>query len=77
MELARALVDPLARGVQGILVVDGLPLEVPLLEAHRLAAADVDRRDEDHAGTARAMRVRLERSRRPAGPDFSGWNWTP
>ena len=49
-------------------------------QPHGAAAADVDRRVEDHAGGRRAgaeARRSSPSSRRPAALDFSGWNWTP
>ena len=45
---ARARLDPRARGLERVVVVDGLGVEVALHEAHRLAVGDVDRGVEDH-----------------------------
>ena len=69
-----------AGGLERIVRVDGLAREVAALEPDGLAAADVDSGQEDHAARASAapqIRVKFERSRRPADPDFSGWNCTP
>ncbi len=52
----RAVVDPALGGVERVGVVDGLRVEVPLVEAHRLAVEDVDRRQQDHARAAQADR---------------------
>ena len=71
------VVGPAPGGVDRVGVVGGLALVVALQQAHRLAAADVDRRVEDHAGTAAQIPAKLESRRRPAALDFSGWNWTP
>src|SRR4051812_17259080 len=75
MQLRRTGLHPLARGVERVCVVDGLPVEVPLPGPPRLAVADVDGGQKDHAGTATL--TKLLSSRRPSRLDFSGWNWTP
>ena len=80
MQLAGALVHPRARRLEGVVDVDGLLLEVPLPEAHRLAAANVDRRQEDHAArrsAEAAILVKLASRRSPFSLDFSGWNCVP
>src|SRR4051812_36973464 len=74
VEEASALVDPRARRFQRIVLVDGLGVEVPPHEAHRLAVGDVDRRIEDHAATGTQSRVNSRNNRSPAWDDFSGWN---
>src|SRR5213078_4547894 len=68
MEEAGALPDPAAGGLEGVGVVAGLALEVALDQPHRPAAADVDRRVEDHAAVATAAQTleKFESSRRPA-----------
>ena len=71
------VVGPAPGGVDGIGVVGRLALVVALQQAHRLAAADVDRGIEDHAGTDAQIPAKLASRRRPAALDFSGWNWTP
>ena len=58
------------KALERVVVVDGLLTEIPLAQAHRLPAADVDGGQEDHA----ARRTKLRSSARPSGPDFSGWN---
>ena len=70
---------PARRRVDRVGVVGGLALVVALQQPHRLAAADVDRRVEDHAARTawRRSPAKLESSRSPAALDFSGWNWTP
>ena len=80
----RALGDPAPRGLERVGVVDLAALEVALLEPHRLAAEDVDRRDRaralvpyDVAPTAAQIDVKLRSSCRPCALDFSGWNCTP
>src|SRR5207248_9621759 len=67
--------------VQRVVHVDRLLGEVAALEANRLAAADVDRREEDHAARLSPptpqIAAKLPSSCKPCGPDFSGWNCTP
>ena len=72
---ARAGVDPRLRGLERIVVVDGLVLEAAVRQPHRLAAADVDRRVEDHAATRTPTKLRSSAS--PSSEDFSGWNCAP
>ena len=77
MQELGAFAGPAPRGVDRVGVVGGLALVVALQQPHGLAAADVDRRVEDHAGTDAQTPAKLESSRSPAALDFSGWNWTP
>ena len=74
---ARRLSLPAPGRVDGIRVVGGLALVVALGQPDDVALANVDRRIEDHAGTAAQIRAKLASRRRPAALDFSGWNWTP
>ncbi len=65
-----AFAGPAPRGVDRVGVVGGLALVVALQQAHGPAAADVDRRVEDHAadaGTAAQIPAKLESRRRPGG----------
>ncbi len=71
------LVRPALRRVERVGVVRGLALVVALHEPHGLAAADIDCRVEDQAGTGEQIAAKFSSSRRPAELDFSGWNWTP
>src|SRR5690349_4116227 len=73
MQLRRARVLKPERDLHGIFRVDRFAGEVAHIEAHALAAAYVDGRDEFHA--ASTIRRKLERSRNPIVPLFSGWNW--
>src|SRR6476620_3369840 len=73
----RRLRLPPACRVDGIRVMGDLPLVVALGQPNHVALANVDRRIEDHAGTAAQIRAKLASRRRPAALDFSGWNWTP
>jgi hypothetical protein len=80
VQVARAGFDERAGGLERVVGVDGLVLEAPLAQPDGLAVADVDRRQQDHAATdapARQRAAKLRSSRRPSGPDFSGWNWVP
>ena len=53
----RALFDPAARGVGGVLIEDGLAVVIALGEAHAASAADVDGgQDFDHCTPAAALR---------------------
>ena len=72
---ARARLHPGLRGRRRIVVVDRLRLEAAVREPHRLAAADVDRRVEDHATTGAPAKLRSSAS--PSSEDFSGWNCAP
>ena len=56
----------------GVVGVRGLVVGVAAQQAHRAAAAQVDRGDHDH-GWATAFTNRSY-SWSPASPDFSGWN---
>ena len=56
-----------------VVVVGRLLLVVALDQPDGLAAADVDRREEDQL----QMRTKLASRPSPAELDFSGWNWTP
>ena len=62
-----------------IVAVDGLAIEVPLVEPDASTAAQVDGRVEvDHrvpAATCSTARTKLPSSARPTALDFSGWNW--
>ena len=75
VQVARARLDPRPRGLQRIVVVDGLRVEVAVREPHGAPAADVDRGVEDHAATWAPANVRSSAS--PSSEDFSGWNCTP
>ena len=73
-----------ARHRRGIAAVDGLLLELALLEAHDLAPAHVDGGHDDHAGLlaatasgTRTCRTKFAIRRRPTAWLFSGWNCTP
>ena len=55
---SRPFAGPARGRVDRVGVVGGLALVVALQQPHRLAAADVDRRVEDHAGRARRRRSR-------------------
>src|SRR4051794_21781481 len=80
VELSGSVLHPRPRGLERIVDVDGLLVEVALAEAHRLPAADVDRGQEDHAARRSAdaaMLVKFRRSRSPFSLDFSGWNCVP
>ena len=70
---ARARLDERARGLERVVGVDRLVVEVPLAQPHRLAVADVHRRQENHP----ASETKFFSSRRPSGPDFSGCDWSP
>jgi hypothetical protein len=74
---ARRLVRPAAGGVERVVVVADLATVVALGEPHDVAAANIDRGVEDHAGTAAQIPAKFASTRRPAALDFSGWNWTP
>ena len=73
---ARARLHERARGLERVVGVDGLLVEVALAQPHRLAVADVHRRQEDHLPAARAP-TKFFSSRSPSGPDFSGCDWSP
>jgi hypothetical protein len=77
VQSAGPLLQPPPRGVDRVGVVHGLALVVALDEAHGMSASNVDRRIEDHAGTAAQISAKLASNRSPAVLDFSGWNWTP
>ena len=79
VQVLGALPGPAQRRVDRVGVVGRLALVVALHQPHRGAAADVDRRVEDHAaaGALAQTPAKLESSRSPAALDFSGWNWTP
>ena len=77
MQDAGRLGHPAPRGIERIGVVGDLAAVVSLRQPNHLPAANVDRRIEDHAGTAAQIRAKLASRRRPAALDFSGWNWTP
>src|SRR6185369_7715334 len=66
------------RGDQGerIVGVDGFARRIPLAETDRSAVAQVNGRKEIHQ-TSPAIFRKLARSRRPASPLRSGWNWVP
>jgi hypothetical protein len=74
MQEARARVNERARGLQRVVGVDRLLVEVALAEPHRLPVADVHRREQDHRG---ASDTKFFNSRSPSGPDFSGCDWRP
>ena len=66
MQAARAGLDERARGLERVVGVDGLVVEVALAQAHGLAVADVDRRQEDHAATERTqLRTKFPSSAQP------------
>ena len=69
---ARARLHERARGLERIVGVDGLLVEVTLAQPHGLAVADVDRRQEDHWSATKFLS-----SRSPSGPDFSGCDCSP
>ena len=73
MQEARAGLHERAGGLERVVRVDGLVVEVALAQPHGLAVADVHRRQEDHAARG-ASETKFSSSRRPSGPDFSGWN---
>ena len=75
VEEARAGLHPGQGGRERIVVIHGLVLVAPAREPHRPAAADVDGRIEDHAGTP--TRTKLRSSASPSREDFSGWNCAP
>ena len=80
VQVLGAFLGPARRGVDRVGVVGGLAVVVALEQAHGVAAADVDRRVEDHAAARRdcaQIPAKLASRRRPAALDFSGWNWTP
>ena len=79
MEEGRAATRPSCRRIDGVVFVARLPRVVALAEAHGAAAADVDRRIEDHATAAAGAQIRAKfaSNASPAELDFSGWNWTP
>ena len=82
MQRARAGLDPAPRGLERVVAVDGLRVEVALHEAHGLAVEDVDRRDRGRATHAVAptraqIAAKFSSSRSPCVEDFSGWNCTP
>ena len=68
---------PAQRCIDRIGIVGGLARVVALQQPHGLAAADVDRRIEDHAETGAQVFVKFSSSARPVVEDFSGWNWLP
>ena len=62
-------------GATGLGLLGG---EVALIEAHRLAVADVDCGIEDQSvGTPEQIRTKLPSSCRPCVDDFSGWHCAP
>src|SRR3712207_8535844 len=67
----------LFRSIERVLRVDGLLVEVAPAQPDGPPAADVDRRQEDHAAAGTAARTKFPSSASPCGPDFSGWNCTP
>ena len=74
-----AFAGPAGCGVDRVRVIDGLLGIVAPQQPDGLAAADIDRRIEDHAavGVLTQIPAKLASSRSPAVLDFSGWNWTP
>ena len=54
VQVARARLHERARGLQRVVRVHGLLVEVALAQPHGLAVADVHRRQQDHAGTAQS-----------------------
>src|SRR4051812_42358530 len=74
---ARALLDPGAGGLDGLVGVGRGVLEAALDEPDGVAVQDVDRRVEDHATTRSPKRAKLRSSERPSREDFSGWNCAP
>ena len=80
VEGAGPALDPPARGVERIRVVDGLLVELAAGQADRLAVKDVDGGQEDHArapATPAHTPTNASSMRSPSREDFSGWNWTP
>ena len=71
---ARARLHERAGRLERVVGVDGLLVEVALAQPHRLAVADVHRREQDHRGAAS---TKFFSSRSPSGPDFSGCDWSP
>ena len=69
---ARARLDERARRLERVVGVDRLLVEVALAQPDRLAVADVDRGQQDHAATRAQARTKLPSSASPCGPDFSG-----
>ncbi len=67
-----ALLDPAPGRIERVGVEDGLALVVAAQQAHRLAAADIHRGIQDHAGTEAQMPLKLASSASPAALDFSG-----
>ena len=68
------------RVLQRVVRIDRLAVEVAALEPDSPAAADVDRRQQDHAARRSApaqILVKFASRRSPWVPDFSGWNCTP
>ena len=72
---ARSGLDERAGGLERVVGVDRLVVEVALAQPHGLAVADVHRRQQDHA--ARAQPTKFASRRSPSGPDFSGWDCSP
>ena len=70
---ARPRLHERAGGLQRVVRVDGLLVEVPLAQPHGLAVADVHGRQENHP----ASETKFFRSRSPSGPDFSGCDCSP
>ena len=87
VERPRSLVRPPQRGVNRLVRVDRLALEIALREPYRPAVHDVDRREENDPGrrgraavahegapTEEQTAAKFPNSRSPCVLDFSGWN---
>ncbi len=79
MEVLRTSIGPAPRRIDRIVVVSGFTVVIALGEAHRLAGADVDGRQEDHPAASLSapsssmqIRAKFSSSRSPAALDFSG-----
>ena len=75
-------VDPLGAGVdeaagdeEGIVAVDGLPVEISLHQADASPSSEVDGGVEVHQPDRSTAATKLASSCNPTVLDFSGWNW--
>src|SRR5438270_5892391 len=81
---ARAGRDEIPRHPHRLRAVHRLAGVIPLAKPHAPAPAHVDRRNDDHAGSAAEpvdarvqSRTQLAYTRSPAAPLVSGWRWVP